>query len=139
MLSYDKQLKALSQHLRKNMTDAESMLWLKLRRKQLKGHQFYRQKIIGKYIVDFYPVRNNAPLGFESRYSGTGISNGVYCPKANLVIELDGGQHYSETGQAKDRTRDDVLREMGIKVLRYSDRDVFENIGGVMEGIWSCS
>jgi very-short-patch-repair endonuclease len=62
MLSYDKQLKALSQHLRKNMTDAENMLWLKLRRKQLKGHQFYRQKIIGKYIVDFYPVRNNAPL-----------------------------------------------------------------------------
>ncbi len=114
MLSYDKQLKALSQHLRKNMTDAENVLWLKLRRKQLKGHQFYRQKIIRKYIVDFY------------------------CPKANLVIERDGGQHYSETGQAKDRTRDNVLTEMGIKVLRFSDRDVFENIGGVMEGIWSC-
>ena len=96
MLSYDKELKALSQYLRKNMTDAENMLWLKLRRKQLKGHQFYRQKIIGKYIVDFY------------------------CPKANLVIELDGGQHYSETGRAKDRTRDDSLTEMGIKVLRFS-------------------
>jgi len=109
MLSYDKQLKAISQYLRKNMTDAEKMLWLKLRRKQLKGHQFYRQKIIGKYIVDFY------------------------CPKANLVIELDGGQHYSETGKAKDRTRDDALREMGIKVLRFSDRDVFENMGGVVE------
>ena len=63
---------------------------------------------------------------------------GLHCPKANLVIELDGGQHYSETGQEKDRTRDNVLREMGIKVLRFSDRDVFENIGGVMEGIWSC-
>jgi len=114
MLSYDKQLKALSQHLRKNMTDAENMLWLKLRRKQLKGRPFYRQKIIGKYIVDFY------------------------CPKANLVIELDGGQHYSEIGKAKDRTRDDVFTKMGIKVLRFSDRDVFENIGGVMEEIWSC-
>jgi very-short-patch-repair endonuclease len=112
MLSYDKQLKALSQHLRKNMTDAENMLWLRLRRKQLKGHQFYRQKIIGKYIVDFY------------------------CPKVNLVIELDGGQHYSETGEAKDKTRDDVLTEMGTTVLRFSDRDVFENIGGVMEEIW---
>ena len=54
------------------------------------------------------------------------------------MIELDGGQHYSETGQEKDRKRDNVLREMGIKVLRFSDRDVFENIGGVMEGIWSC-
>jgi very-short-patch-repair endonuclease len=96
------------------MTDAENMLWLKLRRKQLKGHQFYRQKIIGKYIVDFY------------------------CPKANLVIELDGGQHYSEDSQAKDRTRDDILGGMGITVLRFSDRDVFENIGGVMERIWSC-
>ena len=114
MLSYDKQLRGLSQHLRKNMTDAENMLWSELRRKQLKGHQFYRQKIIGKYIVDFY------------------------CPKANLVIELDGGQHYSEPGKAKDRTRDDVLIEMDIKVLRFSDRDVFENIGGVMEGISNC-
>ena len=114
MLSYDKELKALSQHLRKNMTDAENMLWLKLRRKQLKGRPFHRQKIIGKYIVDFY------------------------CPKANLVIELDSGQHYSEIGKAKDRTRDDVLTKMGIKVLWFSDRDVFENIGGVMEEIWSC-
>ena len=114
MLSYDKQLKVLSQHLRRNTTDAENRLWLRLRQKQLKEYQFYRQKIIGKYIVDFY------------------------CPKANLVIELDGEQHYSETGKVKDKTRDDVLTEMGIKVLRFSDRDVFENIGGVMEGIWSC-
>ena len=83
------------------MTDTENMLWSKLRRKQLKGYQFY-------------------------------------CPKAKLVIELDGGQHYSETGKAKDRAKDDVLVKIGIKVLRFSDRDVFESIGGVMEGIWSC-
>ena len=88
------------------------MLWLKLRRKQLKECPFYRQKIIGKFIVDFY------------------------CPKANLVIELDGGQHYFEEGQAKDRARDDALREMEIKVLRFSDREVFENMDGVMERIW---
>jgi very-short-patch-repair endonuclease len=96
------------------MTDAEKMLWLKLRRRQLKGLPFYRQKIIGKYIVDFC------------------------CPKANLVIELDGGQHYSETGKAEDRIREDSLRKIGLKVLRFSDRDVFENMGEVMEGIWSC-
>jgi len=113
MLSYDKQLKALSRHLRINMTDAENRLWLKLRQKQLKERQFYRQKIIGRYIVDFY------------------------CPKANLVIELDGEQHYFEIGEAKDRARDDGLTKMGIKVLRFSDRDVFENFGGVMERIWS--
>jgi very-short-patch-repair endonuclease len=58
--------------------------------------------------------------------------------EGNLVIELDGGQHYSERGKAKDSTRDDTLIEMGIKVLRFSDSDVFENIGGVMERIWSC-
>jgi very-short-patch-repair endonuclease len=96
------------------MTDAEKMLWLRLRRKQLKGHPFYRQKIIGKYIVDFY------------------------CPKANLVVELDGAQHYSEIGKAKDSIREDALREMGITVLRFSDRDVFKNMGGVIERIWSC-
>ncbi len=87
---------------------------VKIETKAIEGLSVLPQKIIGKYIVDFY------------------------CPKANLVIELDGGQHYSETGRAKDKTRDDVLTEMGIKVLRFSDRDVFENIGGVMEGIWSC-
>ncbi len=79
----------------------------------MRDHQFYRQKIIGKYIVDFY------------------------CPKANLVVELDGGQHYSENGKATDKRRDDVLIGMGIKVLRFSDNDVFENINGVVERIGS--
>jgi len=74
------------------------MLWLKLRRKQLKEYPFYRQKMIGKFIVD------------------------SYCPKANLVIELDGGQHYSVMGQTKDKVRDDALKEMGIRALRFSDR-----------------
>lgn len=99
VLPYDKKFKKLSQYLRKNMTDAENSLWLKLRRKQLRGYQFYRQKIIGKYIVDFY------------------------CPKANLVIELDGAHHYSETVKPKDRVRDEILREKGLKVLRFSDRE----------------
>ena len=80
----------------------------------MKGNPFYRQKIVGNYIVD------------------------VYCPKANLVIELDDGQHYSEMGQAKDRARDDFLKDFGIKVLRFSDREIFENMDGVMQEIWSC-
>ena len=113
MLHYDKHLKTLSQHLRQHMTEAEDRLWSKLRRKQLRGYQFYRQKTIAKYIVDFH------------------------CPKANLVIELDGGQHYSEIGKEKDQLRDDVLTKMGVKVLRFSDREVFENLKGVLESIWS--
>jgi very-short-patch-repair endonuclease len=126
------------------MTDAENTLWLNLRRKQLRGHRFYRQKTIGKYIVDFYPgSRRLRPLAGMSPHWGVKwvprtLPVGLHCPKANLVIELDGGQHYSETGYAKDRTRDDVLRKTGLKVLRFSDRDVFENIGGVIERIWSC-
>jgi len=113
MLSYDKQLKGLSRYLRTNMTDAENRLWAKLRKKQLRDYQFYRQKIIGKYIVDFY------------------------CPKANLVIELDGGRHYSANGKTEDRRRDDALIKMGIKVLKFSDGDVFENMDGVTERVWS--
>ena len=72
MLNYNKVLKKYSRRLRNEMTDAEKKLWLQVRGKQLKGFQFYRQKPIGNFIVDFY------------------------CPKANLVLELDGGQHYSE-------------------------------------------
>ncbi|MBI4708522.1 MAG: DUF559 domain-containing protein, partial [Candidatus Omnitrophica bacterium] len=62
MLSYDKELKPLARQLRKQMTDAENLLWLELRRKQLKGHQFYRQKTIGDFIADFYcPIPLNPP------------------------------------------------------------------------------
>jgi len=94
------------------MTDAERTLWSKLRKKQLKGLQFYRQKIIGEYIVDFY------------------------CPKARLVVELDGGQHYSDYGKRKDGIRDKSIGSLGLKVLRFSDREVFENIEGVLQKIW---
>jgi len=113
MLRYDKELKTFSQRLRKNMTDAENLLWSILRRKQLKGYQFYRQKIIERYIVDFYR------------------------PMANLVIELDGGQHYSERGKKQDNIRDKVIEERGMKVLRFSDREVFEDIEAVIERIWN--
>jgi very-short-patch-repair endonuclease len=94
------------------MTEAEKLLWEKLRGKQLKGYQFYRQKTIGNYIVDFY------------------------CPKAKLVIELDGGQHYSPDGKAKDRARYGYMKGIALRVLRFSDKKVFENIQGVLERIW---
>lgn len=94
------------------MTDSERLLWSKIRRKQLKSYQFYRQKTIGNYIVDFY------------------------CPKAGLVIELDGGQHYSDEGIKKDRNRDAYMASIGLKVLRFSDSDVLKNINAVYEKIW---
>ena len=113
MLLYNKSLKQLSRSLRRNMTDAEMLLWSKLRGKQLKGFQFYRQKIIDNYIADFY------------------------CPKSKLVIEVDGGQHYSAEGREKDKKRDDYMASVGIAVLRFSDREVLVQLDVVMEKIWS--
>jgi very-short-patch-repair endonuclease len=111
MLDYNKTFKSYSQTLRKNMTKAEIRLWSRLRGKQLNQVQFHRQKIIGNYIVDFY------------------------YPKASLVIELDGGQHYSEEGRYKDKQRDNYLKSQGMYVMRFSDRDVFENLEGIVNHI----
>jgi very-short-patch-repair endonuclease len=112
MIYYNTKLRHHSRLLRTNMTKSERLLWMRLRRKQLKDVQFYRQRIIGNYIVDFY------------------------CPKAKLIIELDGGQHFTEMGIEKDSLRDNYLMSQGLKVLRFSDRDVFENLEGVLEKIF---
>jgi len=77
MLPFNKELRQFARELRKNMTDAEKHVWSRIRRKQLKNSQFYRQKNIGNYIVDFY------------------------CPAAKLIIEIDGCQHYSDTRPKK--------------------------------------
>ena len=104
MLPYNKNLKNLARNLRKNMTDAERRLWSKLRRKQLKEFQFYRQKNIGDFIVDFY------------------------CPAAKLIVEIDGGQHYSEENILKDDARDRFMSDLDFTVLRFSNSDVFNSI-----------
>lgn len=112
MLNYNKNLKPLAQNLRKNMTDAEKLLWSKVRMKQIAGLQFYRQAIIGDYIVD------------------------LYCPGAKLVVEIDGGQHYYGEGQESDKARDNELSILGLKVLRFSNLDVLQNIEAVLEQIY---
>lgn len=114
MLRYDRHLKEYSRRLRKEMTDAEKLLlWSKIRGKQLRGFQVYRQKPIGRFVVDFY------------------------CPEVNLVIELDGRQHYSEDMRTRDGLRDRYLESVGLRVLRFSDREVFEDLTAVLEKIWS--
>ena len=112
MLPYNKNLKKFARELRQNQTEAETFLWMKLRKRQLKNCQFYRQRIICNYIVDFY------------------------CPDAKLVIEIDGGQHYSEPGLTKDALRDQHLADLGLTVMRVSAREVFENTAGVLEAIY---
>ena len=89
------------------MTDAERMLWNKLKAKQLRV-KFRRQHTIGKYIVDFV------------------------CLEKRLVIEIDGGQH---AGLDKDVSRDKWLEEQGYKVVRLWNNDVLANLEGVCEKI----
>ena len=102
-------LKENSQLLRKNMTKEERHLWYDF----LKSFplQFKRQKPIGPYIVDFY------------------------CPKARLVVELDGSQHYEANGISSDIERDEYLRSQGLRVLRYSNADVNQRFNSVCEDI----
>jgi len=108
---YDSKLKQPSRQLIKNSTDAEILLWSKIRMKQLGGLLFYRQKPLGGYIADFY------------------------CPKAKLAIEVDGGQHLTAEAVEYDRVRDEYMATMGLKVLRFTNTDVTENIEGVIEVI----
>ena len=112
MQPYNKSLKLPSRNLRSNMTDAEQWLWQRLRRKQILGLQFYRQKPILNFIVDFY------------------------CSAAKLVIECDGGQHYTEDGLKADQIRDQALSELGLVVLRFSNRQILIEIDGVVEKIY---
>ena len=110
---YDKKLKQPSRELRKKPTDAEVLLWSKIRMRQLRGLLFYRQKPLGGYIVDFY------------------------CPKAKLVVEVDGGQHLTPDVIEYDRVRDEYLASIGLRVLRITNTDVIENIEGVFQLIES--
>ena len=108
MQPYNKTLKTFSRDLRSNMTDAEQLLWSKLRRKQLLGLQFYRQKPLAGYIADFY------------------------CAATNLVVELDGSQHYESEHRAYDVQRERVMASLGLQVLRFDNRQVLTELDNVM-------
>jgi very-short-patch-repair endonuclease len=103
-----KHLKNLRRVLRRNQTEAEKLLWRQLRSKQLGGLKFFRQYGVGNYILDFY------------------------CPKLKLAIELDGGQHNQKETRDKDVRRSKELNKYGIKVIRFWDNQVFENLEGVI-------
>ncbi|ALQ50706.1 endonuclease domain-containing protein [Nitrosomonas ureae] len=112
MQPYKSTLKPFSRTLRSNLTDAEQLLWSKLRRKQILGVQFYRQKPLANYIVDFY------------------------CAAANLVIELDGSQHFEPDHQASDAERDRILESLGLRVLRFDNRQVMQELDAVMRVVF---
>ena len=108
MLKYNPNLKHVARSLRAEMTPSEQMLWSRLRKKQLRSVQFYRQKPIGTYIVDFY------------------------APKAKLVVEVDGSQHLGLEHRQNDTERDAYLTSEGLQVLRFSNIQVLEELDAVV-------
>ncbi|MET0582514.1 MAG: endonuclease domain-containing protein [Pseudoxanthomonas sp.] len=111
MLEYDAPLKRLARRLRRGMTDAEHRLWLHLRRKQFGGVPCYRQKPIGPYIVDFY------------------------LPAVGLIVEVDGSQYATERGTTVDRVRSAYLESVGLKVIRFDNRQVLLETDAVLEAL----
>ena len=102
---HNKAIVPIAKMLRRNMTKEERKLWYEFLREY--SVKFSRQKVIGKYIVDFY------------------------CASAKLVVELDGTEHYFKKTQQKDIERDEYLRSYGLTVIRipnYLVRNEFENV-----------
>jgi|SRR5690606_4283333 len=102
-------LKPLARQMRQAPTPAEDVLWQRLRNRQLKNAKFRRQRAIERFIVDFY------------------------CDAANLVIEVDGEIH--QYTAEEDRLRQDYLEALGLRVLRFSNDEVLNNLDAVLEQI----
>jgi very-short-patch-repair endonuclease len=100
--------KPFRRELRAQLTSAEAALWKHLQRSQLDGRKFRRQHGVGPYVLDFY------------------------CPRERLAVELDGAAHDHEAAQSRDQIRERFLTQTGIKVLRFENRDVIENLEGVL-------
>ncbi len=104
-------LRSNARALRQNATDAERILWSELRGHRLLGAGFRRQVPIDRYIADFV------------------------CHAARLVIELDGGQHFSSQGEQRDALRSAAIEAKGFQILRFANKDVMSNRAGVLETI----
>jgi very-short-patch-repair endonuclease len=104
-------LRSNARALRKNSTDAERILWSELRDHRLNGASFRRQVPIETYIADFV------------------------CHAAKLVIELDGGQHFSDGKEATDARRSEIIEAKGFRIVRFSNHDIMSNRAGVLETI----
>lgn len=101
-----------AKHLRRHQTDAEKWLWHFLRNRQIAQAKFRRQHVIEGYIVDFY------------------------CHEHLLAIELDGGQHFSVEGLAKDAQRTARLNALGVDVLRFDNYQVLMQREAVLQVIY---
>jgi very-short-patch-repair endonuclease len=103
--------KNLRKQLRNNLTPAEAELWKHLKNGQLDGRKFRRQHGIGNYILDFY------------------------CPQEKLGIELDGRDHFTDNGFEADEKRTAYLNSLNIKIIRFENKEVFDQLQGVLKEI----
>jgi very-short-patch-repair endonuclease len=100
-----------ARRFRKKSTDAEKRLWASLRNRKAAGLKFRRQYCIGDRVVDFF------------------------CAEAKLAIELDGSGHSRHVGETTDLDRELELYEKGIRILRFQNKDIFENLDAVVNRI----
>ncbi len=107
---YNTKLKQLARDLRNNSTRAEKKLWYELlSHRQFGDYQFLRQRIIDRYIVDFF------------------------CKELSLIIEVDGRSHDFDDVKQRDLIREDRLRDLGYEIVRFSDWEVHNDLGAVAE------
>jgi very-short-patch-repair endonuclease len=111
IIDYERYLKELARKLRQNMTLGEVLLWQRLKRKQIGGYDFDRQRPIDRYIVDFY------------------------CKDLKLAIEIDGSSHDGEEAKINDEIRQERLESLGVRFLRFTDADVKRNMEMVVGSI----
>jgi len=104
-------MRSRARTLRRNLTDAERLIWEALRAHRLNSASFRRQTPIGPYVADFV------------------------CHAAKLIIELDGGQHFEPRQEQRDARRTAFLNAKGFRVIRFSNLEVMKNRTGVLEAI----
>ena len=105
----DPQLKDLRRQLRHDRSPAEHILWRYLKGRQLLGLKFRRQHSIGRYIVDFS------------------------CPSIRLVVEVDGDSHFEEAQQQRDAIREELMKQFGIRTIRFRNDEVLHDTLTVVE------
>jgi very-short-patch-repair endonuclease len=100
--------------LRSSMPKAELILWSKLKSKGMDGYKFRRQYSVEKFVIDFY------------------------CPRLKLAIELDGDSHFSEGSEVCDKARQGCIESFGISFLRFTNKEIYENLDEVLAKIEDC-
>lgn len=98
-------------NLRKTQTPEELIFWTQVKGRRFYKYKFRRQYSIGKYVADFY------------------------CPQLRLVVEIDGGQHFEEENKRHDELRTEYFEKLGMKVKRYTNIDIKNNLSGVLDDL----